>query len=73
MSMEIYHLTARGEELAHSFRNPRTPEWAVIHFLNKRGSATKEQIYEGVPSASSSTLARLAIRRIISVDRRVEV
>lgn len=73
MSIEIYRLTPRGEELAHSYRSPRTPEWAVIHFLARRVAATKEQIYENVPSASSSTLARLAIRGIIVGGRSVTV
>lgn len=71
--MEIYRLSSRGEELAHSYRSPRTAEWAVIHFLNKRGMATKEQIYEYVPSASSSTLAKLSIRGIIIGGRSVNV
>ena len=63
--MEIYRLSSRGEELAHSFRSPRTPEWAVVHFLAKRGGATKETILEYVPSASSLTLAKLRMRGII--------
>jgi len=63
--MEIYRLSSRGEELAHSFRSPRTPEWAVIHFLGKRNVATKETIFEYVPSASSSTLAKLRLKGII--------
>ena len=63
--MEIYRLSARGEELSHSYRSPRSPEWAVIHFLSKRGTATREQVFEYVPSASSSTLAKLSIRGII--------
>ena len=63
--MEIYRLSARGEELSHSFRHPRTPEWAVIHYINRFGVRTKEQIYEDVPSASSSTLAKLSMKGII--------
>lgn len=73
MSIEVYRLTGRGEELAHSYRAPRSPEWAVIHFLFKRGSATRDQIYENVPSASSSTLAKLAIRGIIAGGRTVSI
>jgi hypothetical protein len=73
MSIEVYRLTGRGEELAHSYRSPRTPEWAVIHFLYKRGSATRDQIYEQVPSASSSTLAKLSIKGIISSGRMVSI
>lgn len=66
--MQVYQLTPKGQQLAHSFRNARTPAWAVIHFLSRRGSATKEQIYEQVPSASSSTLAKLNINGIISTN-----
>lgn len=71
--MNIYRLTSRGEELASSYRSPRTPEWAVIHYLKRRGSATKEMIFNGVPSASSATLAKLSIKNIIASDRRVGV
>lgn len=72
--MEVYRLTGKGEELAHSYRFPRTPAWAVIHFLNRRGGvATKEQIFEYVPSASSATLAKLSIRNIIVGGRSVGV
>lgn len=71
--MEIYRLTPKGEQLAHSFRAPRTAEWAVLHYLNRHGVATKDQIYEEVPSASSATLARLAIRGLIEGGRRAMV
>lgn len=73
MSIEIYRLTARGEALAHSYRSPRSPEWAVIHFLNRRGAATKDMIFDNVPSASSSTLAKLSIKNIIVGGRSVTV
>ena len=71
--MEIYRLSGRGRALAHNYRNPPTPEWGVIHFLNKRGMATKEQIYENVPGASSATLAKLRIKRIIAGETGVSV
>ena len=67
--MDVYRLTGRGEELAHSYRSPRSPEWAVIHFLFRRGFATKEMIYESVPSASSATIAKLHIKGIITGGR----
>ena len=71
--MDVYQLTSRGEELAHAYRSPRTPGWAVIHYLAKRGAATKEQIYENVPSSSSSTLAKLSMKGFISGSRSVSV
>jgi hypothetical protein len=63
--LEIYRLTGRGEELAHAVRSPRTPEWAVIHYLNRQGVATKEQVLTYVPSASTMTLMKLRMRGLI--------
>ena len=64
--MQIYRLTNVGERLAHSYRSPAdNPRWAVIHFLKRRGEATKEQILMYVPSATSQTLAELMGKRII--------
>ncbi len=71
--MEIYRLTSRGERLAHSYRSPRTPPWGVIHFLNKRSAATKEQVLENVPGATSGTLMKLRIKRIITEETEVNV
>lgn len=71
--MEVYSLTTRGRQLSHSVRSPNTPEWAVIHFLAKQGRATKDQIKSYVPSASSATLAKLRIRKIIQDDMGVIV
>lgn len=71
--IEVYRLSNRGEQLAHSYRSPRTPEWAVVHFLQRRGSATKDQIFEYVPSASSSTLAKLSMKGIIIGGRGVTI
>ena len=72
--MEIYRLSNRGYELAHNYRSPGTPEWLVIHYLNRYGGiATREQIFEHVPSASSSTLAKLSRRGIIIGGKGVNV
>ena len=71
--MEIYRLTSRGERLAHSHSNPQTPAWGVIHFLNRRGQATKEQIVENVPYATSVTLAKLRMKRVIIEETGVNV
>ena len=63
--MEIYSLTSKGKALSHSVRGAPTPEWKVVYFLAKQGRATKDQIKEYVPIASSSTLLRLRIKGII--------
>ena len=71
--MEIYRLTSRGERFAHSHSNPDTPAWGVIHFLNKRGLATKEQIIENVPYATSVTLAKLRMKKVVAEETGVNV
>lgn len=71
--MQIYSLTVRGERLAHSYRAPDTPEWRVIHFLKKRGSARKDQILENVPGTSSATLAKLKSLKVVAEETEVSV
>lgn len=71
--MEIYRLTSMGERLAHSHRSPQTPAWGVIHFLNRRGMATKEQIIENVPGATSVTLTKLRMKRVVVEESGVNV
>lgn len=63
--MEVYELTDIGKKMAHSPSAPNKPEWAVIYFLSKHGSATKDQILAYVPSADSGTLAKLKRIRVI--------
>lgn len=71
--MEIYRLSNMGQRLAHSYRAPRTPAWGVIYFLDKNGVATKEQILERVPGATSVTLAKLRLRHIVTEETGVNV
>lgn len=72
--MQIYRLTKIGERLAHSYRSPPdNPKWNVIHFLNRRGEATKEQILVYVPSATSQTLIELTSKKIIMEETGVNV
>jgi len=71
--MEIYRLSKLGYALAHSTRNPPTPEWGVIHYLSKMHSASKQKILTEVPGASTSTLARLRMKRIIVEETGVAV
>lgn len=72
--MEIYSLTARGRMLSHSIRgNPDNPKWGVIYFLARTNSATKEQLKEYVPAATSATIASLKYRGIIKDETEVMV
>lgn len=71
--MEIYRLSERGERLAHSYRAPRTAAWGVIYFLKRRGVATKEQILDNVPYATSLTLMKLKLKRIVVEETGVNV
>lgn len=71
--MEIYRLSRLGYALSHSMRNPQTPEWNVIHYLGKMHSASKEKILAEVPGASTMTLARLRIKRILIEETGVQV
>ena len=71
--MEIYSLTNRGRRLAHNIRAPRTPEYGIIFFLNKRGLASKEQILEYVPGATGSMLAKLRLKKVITEGSEVEI
>lgn len=64
--MEVYTLTGKGRQLAHSVRGQRTADWGVVYFLSKNGSATKDQILSYVSGASISTIVRLKARRIIT-------
>ena len=71
--MEIYRLISRGDQLAHSYRAPKTAPWGVIFFLKSRGVATKEQILDNVPAATSITLQKLKYKRIIAEEAGVNV
>lgn len=71
--MELYSLTALGHRLAHSRRNPPTPEWAVIHHLARHGVATKAEIFEYVPSATITTLVKLKMKQVIYEQAGVNV
>lgn len=71
--MEVYSLTRLGRTIAHSPRGGDSPEWSVVYFLAKQGKATTEQIKSYVPTASSSTLAKLRTRGIIRNEAGVSV
>ena len=71
--MEIYRLSRLGYALAHSTRNPPTPEWAVIHYLDRMHSASKEKIISEVGGATPSILARLRVKKILVEETGVSV
>lgn len=69
--MEIYGLTTRGHLLARSTHSPPTPEWRVIHFLDKAHQSTKEQISEycGLsPVQTAVVMRKLKSRRIVATE-----
>lgn len=71
--MEIYSLSKLGYALSHGTRNPPTPEWKVIHYLARMHKASKEKILREVPDASTTTLARLRMKRILVEETGVNV
>ena len=74
--MDIYGLTVMGHKLARSTHNPPTPEWRVIHFLDKAHQSTKEQISEycGLSPVQTAVIVRkLKSRRIVATEMGVNV
>ncbi len=74
--IQIYGLTGIGQKLAHSIRSPDTSEWRIIHFLDRVGRATKEQIIDycgASPTEISVNLRKLKSRRIVAEESEVSV
>lgn len=71
--MEIYRLSNLGYALAHSTRNPSTPEWGVIHYLAKNHSASKEKIMSEVAGATPLILGKLMRKGILVNETGVSV
>ena len=59
----IYGLTSRGKALARSTHSPDTPEWRVIHYLDKVQRSTPEQI---------SVYCSMGLGQTISVLRKLK-
>ncbi len=67
----IYGLTETGKRLARSTNSPNTPEWRVVHYLDKMKRSTPEQIadYCGTsPVQTAVILRKLKSRRIIAEE-----
>ena len=71
--LQIYRLSPLGYRLSHSTRNPNTPEWAVIHYLARMHSASRDKILNEVASATTMTLARLRLKGILKEETGVSV
>ena len=58
--IEIYGLTEAGKRAARNVRNPNTPEWRIIHYLDLARHATKEQVaqYAGLPQGVANKALR---------------
>ncbi len=71
--MEIYRLSGFGYKLSHSMSHPQTPEWAVIHYLSRMHSASKEKIMADVPGVDTTVLRRLRMKRILVEETGVSI
>lgn len=72
----IYGLTSKGRLLARSTGSPDTPEWRVIHYLDKMNRSTPEQITEfcGMNGTQAAiVLRKLKSRGIIAEESGVNV
>lgn len=76
MTIAIYGLTSIGRRLARSTNSPNTPEWRVIHYMDKIQRSTPEQIadYLGMNLAQTSiVLRKLKGKKIIAEETEVNV
>ena len=65
--MRLYTITSLGVKMARSVRNPGSPAWVIVHFLDKR-DGSDEQIAEftGLDrGTTSATLRHLKARGIV--------
>jgi len=73
--LRIYSLTPLGFKMARSVRTPNSPEWKVVHFLDKR-DASDEQLAEftGIDRGSlSAALRHLKARGVVREIGREEI
>ena len=56
--MNIYALSEWGKRLARSTTSPDTPGWRVVHYLDKVGQSTIDQIaaYTGLTQGQASRI-----------------
>lgn len=58
--MRIWQLTKLGKQLARSTNNPDTGAWRIVHFLDRVGGATGDQIADGSRVESGEAAGLLA-------------
>jgi hypothetical protein len=66
--MNIYALTEWGRKLARSTTSPDTPGWRIVHYLDKVGQSTVDQIaaYTGLPQGQAGRVcSQLASKGIL--------
>lgn len=57
--MKIYRLTQLGKRAARNVRSPDTSAWRCVHYLDRVGHATGEQLTEeGVTAGDMAKLRR---------------
>jgi len=74
--LEIYGLTVTGRKLARSTNNPSTPEWQIIHYLDRVNRSTKENIAEycGLnPVQAAVSIRKLKASKIIAEESEANV
>lgn len=62
--MKIWGLTQLGKKIARNTRNPDTPQYRIIHTLDRIGTATTDQIASSIGLGEGETgmyLSRLAM------------
>ena len=52
--MRIWELAPLGKRLARSTQNPDTDAWRIVHFLDRVGRSTTDQIVEGARAPNAA-------------------
>jgi len=61
--MKVYSLTPWGWRIARSVNTPDTPQWRIVHYLDRVRAATTEQICEN--TKLSVYQAEIALRGLL--------
>ena len=66
--MKIYQLTPLGKRLARSVSNPDTEAWRVVHYLDRVGRSTPDQIAMGasMPGSAAGVLVGLRNKGVVA-------
>ena len=67
--MKIYILTENGNSIARSVNHPDTPGWRVVHYLDRAGKQTSDDISRGTgldANTVGSTMGSLRRKGIVA-------